>query len=318
MQPAWLDRHDVERTGRAGPRRALLTVALVYLLGFGMPIYVAIRYDVHARHLRPAGAPHWSLPLILELTLNLAAVVVAVPLLMREAPSWATPRPDGRRWLSNLQSFTLAWLAVFVGGIAMRLLAGLPHPPHRVVWEGLPGLVVAVLAGPTEEIVVLVLPLVFLRAARWPWWAVLTTMLVLRLAYHVYYGFPVLGLGLWAAAMILIYLRSHAVIGMIVAHSAWDVAVTFAARWPAVGLLVVLVSAVVVIASMAWGIVVLSLWLIDRRDRRRPPAPALPIGWYQNRSGHWWWWDGARWLPPPPVAPVAQPPAIAPITTNGS
>lgn len=308
----WLDRHEVERTGRATPARALLTVVLVYLIGFGMPVYVAIWYDAHARTLRPAHAGHWSLPLLLELGLNLAGVLVAVPLLMREAPGWARPRLPGSRWLSNLKSFVLTWLAVFAGGIAMRLLAWLPHPPQHAAWDGVPGLLAGLLAGPTEEIVVLVVPLVFLRAARWPWWAVVPAMLVLRLAYHVYYGFPVLGFAVWATAMIVIYLRTHAVIGMILAHSTWDIGVMVGTRWAPLSVVMLLASFVVVIASLAWGIVSLSLWLLDRADRRRPPAPPLPVGWYQNGSGHWWWWDGRHWLPP------AQPPAIAPITTNGS
>ena len=307
----WLDAHDVERTARSRPRRALLTVALVYLLGFGMPIYGAIWYVVHADRVRPAGTPRWSLPLVVELTLNVAAVVVAVPLLAREAPSWGRPRPSGKRVLRTLLAFCLAWLALLAGGIAMRMLGSLPHPVDRATWEGVPGLVVAVLAGPTEEIVVLVVPLVFLRAARWPWWAVLTTMIALRLAYHVYYGFPVIGFALWAAAMVLIYLRTHAVLGLILAHSTWDIGVMCASRWPLAGGLMLLATFLAGIASLVWGIVSLSLWLLDRSDRGRPPA-VLPVGWYQNASGHWWWWDGGRWLPPP------QPPAIAPITTNGS
>lgn len=311
----WLDAHEVERTGRAGPKRAVLTVALVYLLGFGMPVVAAVMIAAagHDRA-RSGGSLGWTPLTTLELALNAAAVFVAIPLLMREAPSWAHPRLPGRRWITELKAFALGWLAIFVGSTAVKLLGWLPHPSLRGGWSGTPGIAAGLLAGPTEEIVVLVVPLVFLRAARWPWWAVLTAMLALRLAYHVYYGFPVAGFTLWAVAMILIYLRTHAAVGLILVHSFWDTTILLGGRWVAIPLVVV---PVMLLALLSWGVVSLVLWLVHRSDRESAAREAAArasssgiIGWHQNSAGHWWWWDGQRWIapPPPPGTPVANGP----------
>lgn len=301
----WLDSHEVERIGRFGPGQALVAVAVVYLIGFGLPVFAAVRAVVLAHggaHFRTV--PGWTWRVSLELGLQAVAVVVAVPLLRREAPTWTRPVRPGMRWVSELRAFGLGLTAIFAGSTALKLLGWLPHPHLENSWSGGPGLVAVLLAGPAEEVVVLVLPVVFMRAAKWPWWAVITAMLALRLAYHVYYGFPVIGFSVWAVAMIFIYLRAHAVIGLIVAHSYWDLIAMFGGRWPAVAAALFSVTA---LSLLVWGIVSVILWVANRAVRRaenRPVVP-LPLGWYQNNSGLWWWWDGQRWLPP--AAPTAEP-----------
>ena len=293
----WLDAHEVARTGRARPGWALLTVAVVYLLGFGLPVFAAV---AHLTGGVAFGHTTRVILTVLELGLNVVAVLVAVVLLRREAPSWARPTPTGPRWIMELRAFGLAWLAIFVGTTLVRVLSWLPRPEVDPGWPPLSGLIAALLAGPTEEIVVLVVPLVFLRAARWRWPAVITAMLVLRLAYHVYYGVPAVGLMVWAVAMIVIYLRTHAVVGLIVAHSLWDVMGMVALHWSLIvaGLMEVLS----LVALLVWGIVSVSLWLVRRADRRAAAAPPL-VGWHQSATGHWWWWDGQRWIAPPPPEP---------------
>lgn len=296
----WLDAHEVERAGRVGPRGALLSVVLVYLLGFGVPIYAAVMALVLAHGHRLARvSPGWNWHNLLELGLNAVAVVVALVLLRREAPTWARPVRRGPRWVAELQAFGLGLVAILAGGTTLALVAWLTHPGLHNNWSGSPGIVAALLAGPAEETVVLVVPVVFLRAARWAWWAVIPAMLALRLAYHVYYGFPVVGFSVWAVAMIFIYLRTHAAIGLILAHSYWDTTLMLAPRWP---LVTGTLMSVTLLTLLVWGIVSLILWLVRLSDRRaaKRHAAALPVGWYQNSSGHWWWWDGRRWIAPAP------------------
>lgn len=304
----WLDAHEVERRGRARPAGSLIRVAFVYLLGFGLPIYVAVRFLVYVHthsHVHLKGG--WTVGSIIEFSLNAVAVLIAVALLAREAPSWARPIHPGPRWVQELKASGLAFLAIYAGSITASLIGPARYPTSHAATAAWPNLVNSLLAGPTEEIVVLVMPIVFLRAAKWPWWAVITAGLALRLAYHVYYGYPALGLLVWALPMMFIYLRSHAVVGMILAHSYWDLSITttfFVSR--AIGALMLWIPA---LALLVWGIVSAILWLVrlsERRARARPGA--WPVGWYQNSAGYWWWWDGQRWLaPPPPPLPVADP-----------
>lgn len=306
----WLDAREVERTGRFGPTGALLTVVLLYVLGFGMGIAAAVIVVTRPNvHFHVHGSVSW--PALLELALSALAVVVAVPLLAREAPAWARPTGRRPRWLSELKAFGLAIFAIFVGSTAVRALGWLPHPHLHTSssgWSGWSGIVAGLLAGPSEEIVVLVVPVVFLRAAKWPWAAVIAAMLALRLAYHVYYGFPVAGFAIWAVAMIFIYLGTHAIIGLIVAHSYWDTTLMLGQHWP---LLSGLLISGTLLALFVWGVVSLILWLVYRSDRKAAnrAAAAWPVGWYRNNSGYWWWWDGQRWLAPAPPGPGADPSA---------
>ena len=299
----WLTAHDVERTGRARPTGALVRVALIYLLGFGLPIYAAISY-LSSAHIRTLArtTSGWTLPGIIELSINAAALVVAIALLMREAPSWSRPVLPSARWRTELKAFGLGWSASLAGGILTRILGIGAYPRSHAAASAWPSAAGSLLAGPAEEIVVLVVPLVFLRAAKWPWWQVISAGLVLRLAYHVYYGFPAAGLTVWALALIFIYLRTHAIIGLILAHSYWDMTSTVGVYWSsAVAGLMFLVP---LLAVVIWGIVTLIRRKIRRYQRKLAArmAAAIPVGWHQNNTGHWWWWDGHTWIAPQPPA----------------
>ncbi|MCW2855263.1 MAG: family intrarane metalloprotease [Marmoricola sp.] len=302
----WLTAHEVERTGRTGPTGALLRVACVYVIGFALPIYAAIRYLTSA-HIRALAhtATGWSIQSIIVLTLTAVAAVIAVAFLAIEAPSWSKPRVPGARWSAELKAFGLGWCATLAGSIASDLLGIGAYPRSHAAASAWPSAAGALFAGPVEEIVVLVVPLVFLRAAKWPWWQVIIAGLVLRLAYHVYCGFPAAGLTVWAVAMIFIYLRFHAILGLILAHSYWDMTGTVGVYWSsAVAGLMFLAP---VLGLIIWGIVAVIRRLIRRYHRNQTAlmAAATPIGWHQNSAGYWWWWDGQTWIAPPP-APAAD------------
>ncbi len=115
-----------------------------------------------------------------------------------------------------------------------------------------------------EELVVLAFVVVTLRQAKRPWWEVTTVALVLRGAYHIYYGPGVVGILVWAALFYWIYLRFRQLIPMILCHVLWD-AVAFLGRLTTA---VVGVGLVVVVALwITSGI----LWLVDRGNRAAVP-----------------------------------------------
>jgi hypothetical protein len=76
--------------------------------------------------------------------------------------------------------------------------------------------------GPLEEICALVAPLVILRAGRVPWPGVFGLLIVMRLLYHLYYGPAAIGLAVWAFGAVLVYLWARSIIGIMVAHSLYD------------------------------------------------------------------------------------------------
>jgi hypothetical protein len=298
----WLTAHEPGRTGRTGPTGALVTVAVLYALAFSLPVYAAIHYlaSAHVRELAHTTSG-WTWRNVLELSLIGLGTLLAVAALRREAPTWSRPTRPGARWIAELRAFGLAWLAILAGGLASRIFGNSSYPESHAGANAWPSAVNSLLAGPGEEIIVLVAPLVFLRAAKRPWWQVIVIGLALRIAYHVYYGWPAAGLLVWALAMMFLYLGTHAVVGMIVAHSYWDVAISIGTYWsyPAQAVL----QFVPLVCLIIWGLVSAVLRGINRLIRRhdRKAAERLvanPAGWYQNSSGHWWWWDGQNWFAP--------------------
>jgi hypothetical protein len=143
------------------------------------------------------------------------------------------------------------------------------------------------------------MPLVFLRRAGWSWRRVVIVALLMRLAYHVYYGWPAAGLMVWALLMFFIYLRTRAIIGIIVAHSYWDVTITIGHdRSEIVGGLMIMAA----LFSIGAWVLVRGVLRFAGRFAKHPAGATNPagVGWYQNDTGHWWWWDGESWTPQSP------------------
>ena len=224
------------------------------------------------------------------------AVVIVVLLGARRGVSSGTlglswPRlPDGG-FAAGRSVRILAWaiLAQVLGGIVNALLQTGHLPTSK---PSAPELVFAVTdslqAGVVEEFVVLAFVVVTLRQARRPLWEIVVVALVLRGSYHIYYGPGVLGILVWAALFLWIYLRTQSLLPLIVAHAAWDAVGFLSQRWGAVAGVALLVAVAIWIAAPI-------TWAVGRGGRGgQPPAPP---GWHPDPSGvHYWrWWDGYRW-----------------------
>lgn len=212
------------------------------------------------------------------------------------------PRRPGGGWAigQTLRVATWAVLALIAGSLVTSALAtGQYQLPSHL---GAPFLVYAAAgslnAGVIEELIVLGFVVATLRQARRPGLEVLVVALVLRGSYHIYYGPGVVGILIWGAVFVWLYLRTRSLLPIVVVHAAWDTTVFMAQRWPVsivFGLLVVL--AMVIAAPITW--------LVERSNPPVTPAPAPPAwpgyyappGWRPDPSGQyqWRWWDGVRW-----------------------
>jgi hypothetical protein len=238
LGPAWLVEHEVPRTGQVTPRWAYVIVAVTYGVGFGLGVWTAFGYLLSAStRTRIQTATGFAYSDFVSALLVILALVVAIPLLTLVAPTWAGPAGPGTRWCTEVRAFVLAGVCVAVGLGTSTILLDMPAYPRGTgsgaAWGDL---LSGLLAGPAEEIpaeeiVVLVVPLVFLRVARWPWCAVITAAVMLRLLFHVYYRPAAVGPALWALGMIAVYLPTHAILGLVLAHSWYDACSTVADYW---------------------------------------------------------------------------------------
>ena len=217
----WLSEREVTRVGTVTPRQAVFVVSLAYLLGFGRATINAVGELIQ---------PGWRLyfgPFPLDEVPALAALGLAIWALNREASGWWRPDPaaGARRWF-GAHAFAWLTLATFttfvVGGPAMRPF---PRPSEPTMQYNIESFVSSVLAGPTEEVILVALPVVLLRGAGLRWRTVILVALAMRLSFHVYYGWGSLALLIWAAAAIVIYIHTRSVIVMCITHSWYDLTV---------------------------------------------------------------------------------------------
>jgi hypothetical protein len=176
-----------------------------------------------------------------------------------------------------------AWaFAAEVAGAVVNVALQTGHLPTRT--PNAPELTFAFFeslnAGFVEELVVLAFVVVTLRQGRRPMWEIVVVALVLRGSYHIYYGPGVLGILLWAALFLWIYLRTRALLVLMVCHTLWDLSGFYSQRWPAVSAAGSLLLALLFIAAPI-------TWLTERSKTVPLPAPAWPApgpSEAQNRS----------------------------------
>jgi uncharacterized membrane protein (UPF0136 family) len=122
-----------------------------------------------------------------------------------------------------------------------------------------------VVAGIVEEFVVLGflvrrLEQIGLRPA----WVVVIAVLV-RVSYHLYYGWGAVPIALWALASVLVYLRIRRLLPFILCHIAWDAAIPLRAFYPTA-------YQVLLIAAVVAGLALTARWARWGTN----PGPGLP------------------------------------------
>ena len=279
-------------------RRAYTEVLFVFSVFFLTGI-IAAGELLAGRYKDVLADASWSIyvPQAVDALLQSALAVVLVLLLgARRGVSWralglSVPRRADGRFAGGRSLRILAWAtaAQIAGGIVNAILQTGHLPTTK---PSAPELVFAVTAsvqaGVVEEFVVLAFLVVTLRQARRPLWEIVLVALVLRGSYHIYYGPGVAGILIWAGLFVWIYLRTQALLPLIVAHTVWDAVGFLSQRWGAVAGVALLVALALFIAAPI-------TWAVERGEgRRQPPSPP---GWHPDPSGfhHWRWWDGYRW-----------------------
>ncbi|MCL2585843.1 MAG: CPBP family intramembrane metalloprotease, partial [Streptosporangiales bacterium] len=190
-------------------------------------------------------------------------------------PDGAPPAPDRAAPGRAVRMAALGLLAFSAGGTVTVLVTTrqLPHQLHPSV----PYLVYSVFgSGVTavvEEMVALAFVVSTLKQAKRPVAEILIVAVLLRCSYHIYYGPGILGVAVWAAVFVLLYLRFGSVIPLIVLHFFWDAGQFLTLKWHWFALVDVAAALVFLIAALV-------VWLVDLLNRHpsSPYAQAPPYG----------------------------------------
>lgn len=265
--------------------RAYTEVLLVFAAFFAAGI-VAGGETLAGRY--PAQSGSWAVfgpAAINEVTV--AGVAVALTVLL-SAKRGITPRmlglgpprtdQGGVAGGTGFRTAIWALLALIVGGAITTLFATgkLGQPSVQDSSYTLYATAASLAAGVVEETVVLAFVVSTLRQAGRPLTEVAAVAIVLRMSYHDYYGPGVVGIAVWAAVFIWLYLRTGSIIPLIIVHFFWDATIFWTQRWHWVGVAAVYVSiALIIAAAMSW-------WA-DRAGRGRPrsrgPSSATYTAW---------------------------------------
>ncbi|OYC98394.1 CPBP family glutamic-type intramembrane protease [Microbacterium sp. Yaish 1] len=99
---------------------------------------------------------------------------------------------------------------------------GYPQPDYDTFSSRLLGLADPMMAGPTEELVLMALVVTALRTAGYSRWAVCVTAVAVRVPFHLHYGWVALGLTVRALLIIVLHCRTNALFAIVLAHAAFN------------------------------------------------------------------------------------------------
>jgi membrane protease YdiL (CAAX protease family) len=278
-RPHWWSAQERPPAARISARRAYAEVFVVFAAFFAASI-VAGGETLARRYPAPSGS--WAVftpAIISELATCVLALLVALLLSARRGinPQWlgfSWPRKrDGRPGAAqSLRIVVWAISALLVGGAVTSVLAmghKLGQPAHQDASYVIFSVFASLTAGIVEEIIVLAFVVTTLRQARRPLPEIVLVALLLRCSYHDYYGLGVLGIAVWAAVFIWLFLRTGSVLPLIVVHFLWDTAIFLGQHW----------RAVLVASANIWLLLLIAAgisWLIDVLSKRAGPPGARP------------------------------------------
>jgi Type II CAAX prenyl endopeptidase Rce1-like len=216
---------------------------LLYVVGWGYGLASALAYLSRPTHTAThvgATSALVEAALVLSTDVGVLALVyfVAKTHHLSAVDLGLDPPQDSRDAWRDTDIVLLYWAALLVAGLLSTVLGGSQYPFAHGNWDALPALVLALGAGPTEELALLVLPVALLRQAREPVWRIALVLVAVRLSFHVYYGVGVLGLTVWAVAILVLYLRTGRALPLIVAHTVYDVVLTLGHFFPQTAVLI--------------------------------------------------------------------------------
>lgn len=295
----WWSIQQPPPVGQIGARRAYGEVLLVWALFFAASVLAGAE-TLSGRYPAPSGS--WAVftpAAIGEIASAVLALLVVILLSARRGVTsrylgfGVPPRPDGKA--AFVQTFRIGvWAigALVVGTVITGALATghLNQPTHQNGAYLLYATAASISAGVVEESVVLAFLVTTLRQAARPLPEIVLVAVLLRCSYHDYYGPGMVGIAVWAAAYVWLYLRAGSVLVLIVVHFLWDFSIFLGEQWHAA-----VVGRNVLFLLLPIGAVI--SWLIEVTHRSSaPPGPPAPPGWHghpippggQGQSADWY------------------------------
>lgn len=237
LKPELVAQLTIDRTGitvRPVPVRAKAAawaaILGLYVIGWGEGVRVAI-----VMLFGWVSIPdEWPVGTVQDRTTSIVrdiAVVLIAAALIWAFRQYANASVRPASWRTSLKTFPVAYFAIAMGfGVRFGLDTVFGLTSNQFTTQPFDDPFLAVLnivsdgmAGPTEELVLLALVVVALRATGHSWVVVVAAAIAVRVPFHLYYGWGAVGLAIWAVLMVLLYRRTGAILAIVLAHATFNV-----------------------------------------------------------------------------------------------
>lgn len=214
---------------------AYMAAAALYLLsGYATAIVPAIALINHTEQTQKHSEVFYIQGIVELTAISVAGVLLYRLLLVALDARFIDPdrtRPARvRRIIGRAGLYSL--IVVGAGFLPLNMIAALlptdsdyPLMDRSSVMSVVHGFLHGASAGFTEELFLVALPVLLLRAARRPWWEIIVLLTLVRFSFHLYYGLPTVGYLPWAVAAILLYRYTHSIAPSVIGHGAVNVIV---------------------------------------------------------------------------------------------
>lgn len=213
-------------TDRALRFAAWTAILSMFMLGWGASSVTAVSIALGNEYIpKPLSDSRLILNIALEIGVSATAAALIISL-RYAAGNTLTSAP----WRTQLKAFPVAMAATAAGFAFHALLSstlGLTTMDYPSVDYDTPtgyalNTVLSMMAGPSEELALMALVVTALRTTGYSWTVVCITAIVVRVPFHIYYGWGAVGLSLWAVLIVALYRRTNALLAIIAAHAAFN------------------------------------------------------------------------------------------------
>lgn len=205
---------------------AALAILALYVYGWADGITAAFQV-LFGREMSPRDLTPEIIPALTEQLIQRAIVIggaIALFLWLRTKPTTRTTVRTG------IHYYAAAFFVVNLGMVPMMIFGsflewfGLPinNYPHPAATDGLAAFLYifsGATAGPAEEILMLALVVILMRKLSIGWAPIMIVAILLRLPFHMYYGWAALSLIFWVVTSVLFYKFTNRIWPLVLAHA---------------------------------------------------------------------------------------------------
>lgn len=218
---------------RSGLRRwAWGSIAVLFVVGWGRGTILAVQIAV-TDAFPPQTIPWTAYGVAVSILVAVLGGVLAFRVFAKGRPALARER-SWPMLIPVTMAITLAGFALAAGVTAVFGFQERAYPfdanaePLFKVLQTIS----AALAGPAEELALLALVVLALRRCGYSWWTVGLVAVLVRVPFHLYYGWGAIGLALWAVLAVALYRWCGTILPFIIGHALGNVLTALAMYVP--------------------------------------------------------------------------------------